>query len=78
MIRPPITPALLPPADLCHRVDPTRLGFVTTAELVHKPLPWIGQERAHTAAHFGLQLDQPDYHLFVLGDAGTGRSTLLL
>ena len=55
-----------------------RLGFVTTAELLHEPLPWIGQERAHTAAHFGLQLDQPDYHLFVLGDAGTGRSTLLL
>ena len=29
------------------------------------------------AARFGLGLDHPDYHLFVLGDVGTGRSTLL-
>jgi predicted ATP-dependent protease len=64
--------------QLRHRVDAASLGFATTAELVHEPLPWIGQERAHTAAHFGLQIDQPDYHLFVLGDVGTGRSTLLL
>jgi hypothetical protein len=46
-------------------------------ELAQEPLPWIGQERAHNAARFGLGLDQPHYHLFVLGDVGTGRSTLL-
>ena len=64
-------------AALRHRVDPDGLGFADTAELAHEPLPWIGQERAHTAARFGLGLDQPHYHLFVLGDVGTGRSTLL-
>lgn len=69
--------ARLAPADLCLRVDPAALGFADTAELTQEPLPWIGQERAHTAARFGLGLDQPHYHLFVLGDVGTGRSTLL-
>ncbi len=67
----------LAPADLRQRVEPDRLGFASTAELAQEPLPWIGQERAHTAARFGLGIDQPDYHLFVLGDVGTGRSTLL-
>lgn len=67
----------LAPSDLRLRVDPASLGFTTTAELAQEPLPWIGQERAHTAARFGLGIDQPDYHLFVLGDVGTGRSTLL-
>lgn len=67
----------LPPAELCLRVDPARLGFADTAELTREELPWIGQERALTAARFGLGLDQPDYHLFVLGDVGTGRSTLV-
>jgi predicted ATP-dependent protease len=69
--------ARLAPVDLRLRVDPTSLGFASTAELAQEPLPWIGQERAHTAARFGLGLDQPHYHLFVLGDVGTGRSTLL-
>jgi predicted ATP-dependent protease len=73
-----LIPTPLAPSQLRHRVDAASLRFATTAELVHEPLPWIGQEHAHTAAHFGLQLDQPDYHLFVLGDVGTGRSTLLL
>jgi len=40
-------------------------------------LPWIGQERAEQAARFGLQMDAPDYNLFVLGEVGSGRSTLL-
>ena len=64
-------------AELRLRVDPARLGFADTAELTQEALPWIGQERALTAARFGLGLEHPDYHLFVLGDIGTGRSTLL-
>ncbi len=67
----------LSPDHLRLRIDPDTLGFADTAELRGEPLPWIGQERARTAARFGLALDQPHYHLFVLGDVGTGRSTLL-
>jgi predicted ATP-dependent protease len=40
-------------------------------------LPWIGQERAETAARFGLTMEQPGYNLFVLGEVGSGRSSLL-
>jgi len=67
----------LPPAELRLGVDPATLGFADTSELLDQPLPWIGQERAEQAARFGLQMDAPDYNLFVLGEVGSGRSTLL-
>lgn len=65
------------PAELRLSVDPQALGFDSTATLVGQALPWIGQERAEAATRFGLQMEQPDYHLFVLGEAGSGRSSLL-
>ncbi|MDO9197644.1 ATP-binding protein, partial [Rhodoferax sp.] len=58
-------------------IDPVSLGFSDTSELLQLPLPWIGQERAQAAARFGLGMDQPDYNLFVLGEVGSGRSSLL-
>lgn len=71
-------PALaLAPHQLRLTVDPATLGFANTAELQDLPLPWIGQERAQAAAQFGLGLYQPDYHLFVLGEVGSGRTSLL-
>ncbi|MDP2265886.1 MAG: ATP-binding protein [Thiobacillus sp.] len=71
----PIT-ALLP-ADLRLTIDPAALGFGDTSELIDEPLPWIGQTRAEAAARFGLGMDQPNYNLFVLGEVGSGRSSLL-
>ena len=67
----------LSPSALRLHVDPASLGFADTTELQDLPLPWIGQERAEQAARFGLQIEQPDYHLFVLGETGSGRTTLL-
>jgi predicted ATP-dependent protease len=67
----------LTPADLRVTVDPVTLGFADTAELLGEPLPWIGQERAETAARFGLRMEPADYNLFVLGEVGSGRSSLL-
>jgi predicted ATP-dependent protease len=58
-------------------IAPDTLGFASTAELQDLPLPWIGQERAEAAARFGLGLEQPDYNLFVLGEVGSGRASLL-
>lgn len=69
--------ANLPPDTLRFTVDPATLGFADTSELLHEPLHWIGQERAETAARFGLRMQQADYHLFVLGEVGSGRSSLL-
>jgi len=67
----------LPPDVLRITVSPESLGFSDTSELLQLPLPWIGQERAEIAARFGLGMEQPDYNLFVLGEVGSGRSTLL-
>jgi predicted ATP-dependent protease len=67
----------LAPGELRLTIEPDALGFADTGSLLQYPLPWIGQERAHTAAHFGLAMAQPDYNLFVLGDVGSGRSSLL-
>lgn len=67
----------LQPTDLRFKINPDSLGFKSTSELVQSQLSWIGQERAKIAAHFGLTMQQPDYHLFVLGEAGSGRSSLL-
>ncbi len=63
--------------DLRLTVDPETLGFADTSELLENPLSWIGQERAEIAVHFGLGMDQADYNLFVLGEFGCGRSSLL-
>ncbi|WP_296495483.1 ATP-binding protein [Rhodoferax sp.] len=72
-----MTLAHLSPADLTLTLAPDSLGFHDTSELAQQPLPWIGQARAETAARFGLTMDQPDYNLFVLGEVGSGRSSLL-
>lgn len=73
----PASARALPAHQLRLTVDPATLGFASTAELTGQPLPWIGQERAEAAARFGLAMQQPDYHLFVLGDVGSGRASLL-
>jgi len=67
----------LTPSELRLTIDPASLGFAETSELDPGTLPWIGQERAETAARFGLTMEQPGYNLFVLGEVGSGRSTLL-
>lgn len=67
----------LKPGDLRRTINPAAFDFVSTAELTHLSLPWIGQERAEAAARFGLTMAQRDYNLFVLGEVGSGRSTLL-
>src|SRR5574340_543104 len=67
----------LTPAELRLTIDPDALGFADTSELLEYALPWIGQERAEMAARFGLGMDKQDYNLFVLGEVGSGRASLL-
>ncbi|TNF60589.1 MAG: ATP-binding protein [Burkholderiales bacterium] len=69
--------APLQPAQLRLTIEPASLPFADTSELLAQPVPWIGQQRAEQAARFGLSMDQADYHLFVLGEVGSGRSSLL-
>lgn len=67
----------LTPAELRLTIPADTLGYSNTSELVGEALPWIGQERAEQAARFGLGMEQADYNLFVLGEVGSGRSSLL-
>ena len=67
----------LSPHQLRLTINLATLGFADTTELQSQPLPWIGQERARKAAQFGLSMALPGYNLFVLGEVGSGRSTLL-
>lgn len=70
-------PQTLTPSDITLQIDPASLGFIDTSELTDTEPIWIGQERAEIAARFGLGIAQPDYNLFVLGETGSGRSSLL-
>jgi predicted ATP-dependent protease len=77
VIGPHMSTLLLDSSQLRITIPPASLGFADTSELLQCPLSWIGQDRAETATRFGLNMDQPDYHLFVLGEIGSGRSSLL-
>ena len=67
----------LDPGELSRKVDVGSLGFASSAALAERPLPWIGQPRAEAAARFGLSMEVPGYNLLVVGEVGTGRTTLM-
>lgn len=69
----PLTQSLQVPVDqLRWKLDPSDLGFKTTAEL--KPQgEIIGQERGVEAFRFGMGMTKKGYNIFVTGEPGTGR-----
>lgn len=54
--------------------DPSQFKFRTTREL-EPSTTIIGQARALNAIRFGTSIDEPEFNLFVLGPAGSGKST---
>ncbi|HEX7118501.1 MAG TPA: ATP-binding protein [Longimicrobiales bacterium] len=69
-------PAPLDAARLHRPCPPESLGFDTTDEV--EPLAGaFGQPDALDALEFGLAMTEPGYHIFVLGQPGSGRSTLV-
>ncbi len=56
--------------------DPAGLNFETTADL-QPTTAIIGQPRATKALEFGMGLKSKGYNIFVMGSAGTGRSTAI-
>lgn len=65
----------IPPLDtplLLRRCDPALLDFATTAELTDSA-DIVGQSRALDAVSFGIDIKQPGFNLFVLGEPGSGR-----
>lgn len=69
-------PVELLPSELRSTCDPSAFNFVSTAEI--DPLDdVIGQQRAVQAIHFGLRMDHPNYHIFISGIEGSGRTTIV-
>jgi lon-related putative ATP-dependent protease len=68
--------APLPAAAVYNACDPATLPFRTTAELAPLAQP-IGQERAMAALEFGASMRRQGYNLYVLGQAGTGRFSIV-
>jgi predicted ATP-dependent protease len=65
----------IPPLDaasLLRRCDPALLDFESTVELVDAA-DIVGQSRALDAVRFGIDIKQPGFNLFVLGEPGSGR-----
>jgi lon-related putative ATP-dependent protease len=62
--------------DLRCICDPSVFNFKSTAEI--DPLKdVIGQKRAVQAIDFGLNMDSSGYNIFVTGQAGTGKTTIV-
>lgn len=62
--------------DLTRHVNLNRFSFKTTADI--KVLDSvIGQNRAVSAIHFALEMNDTGYNLFVTGHYGTGKSTII-
>jgi lon-related putative ATP-dependent protease len=66
----------LSPERLYRRSDTGRFAFTTTAEL-DELAEGIGQMRAIEAAHFGIGMRHAGYNLYVMGQPGSGKRTLI-
>ena len=67
----------LAPERLRWRCDPGQFGFETTADLTECPINIIGQPRAQQALRVGLAGRSEGYNIFVSGQVGSGRSTVV-
>jgi len=61
------------PEQLRWTCRPDDLAFVTTQDLNAVDVDTVGQERAVRALDFGLSIQQPEFHIVVVGQSGTGR-----
>jgi lon-related putative ATP-dependent protease len=66
----------LSPDELTWRCDPAQFEFKTTENLSCLE-ETIGQDRALAAIEFGLGIEADGFNVFILGEAGTGRSSTI-
>ena len=62
--------------QLSTRSDVSLLDFGNTAELT-EPTEVVGQQRAVEAIELAIALRQPGYNLFILGESGSGRHSVV-
>jgi lon-related putative ATP-dependent protease len=70
-------PYRLAPERLRWRCDPGEFPFETTEDMQDCPIHIIGQNRAMEALRLGLSMGSEGYNIFVTGDVGSGRSTVV-
>ena len=70
-------PYRLAPERLRWRCDPGQFAFETTEDMQDCPIHIIGQDRAMEALRLGLSMGSEGYNIFVTGDVGSGRSTVV-
>lgn len=73
----PHDPFRLEVGKLRWRCEPERFSFRTTEEIGDDPIRIIGQPRAQQALHLGLAGGGRGYNIFVSGEVGCGRSTVV-
>jgi len=66
----------LPATALFAPCDPGSFPFETTATASGLS-DSFGQSRAHDALTFAMSIERPGYNVYVLGDPGTGRHTVV-
>jgi len=66
----------LKPAQLRRRLDPAHLPFKTTREVTPRRVT-LGHQRAIDAIHFGLSNHMKGFNIFLLGDPGSGKTSIL-
>ena len=69
--------SLLEPGQLRWECDPARFSFERTSDLADCPIRIIGQPRALEALELGLSNRAEGYNVFVCGQVGSGRSTVV-
>jgi predicted ATP-dependent protease len=69
-------PTALPAEQLCTRCDPAQFDFADTSTLPEAE-PAFGQRRAVEALQLALEIPGRGYNLFVLGQAGSSRHSVV-
>lgn len=64
----------VPATSLKLNIDPDNL---TIPEISRKPETILGQTRAQSALEFGVAMKNPGYNIFVMGEPGTGRLSMI-
>jgi len=68
---------VLEPQQLRAQVDPKKFPFDTTADLAPYP-GTFGQQRALAALELGIGINARGYNVFLTGDPGTGKTSILM
>ena len=71
-----LTVSMLTPKELSAHIDLSHLNIESTSDL-EGVSSFLGQPRAKKSLEFGIAMRGSGYNLYVMGDSGTGRKSLV-